>query len=255
MTDPYVRYDYAWQTPGWSAQAPVINYGVDGYVDPGLPADISKVRVYGKFMEMDTGRPLEGTLRLRTSKILTHATTKSQVLPHPQRIRFRRGEFSIYLAATDDPQLTPSFEYEARLTVSGYTQEFTFTLPASVSEVNVLDLINASKANLTLGNGDAQDAAINLGTDPQALDVHLTTGADFEAVLTRDEPWPVGTTVRLVFQGSYPAWVATVSGNNATFLVDKAVADTIPSGTRARLEVLTGTRDEVWAVGSVHRHE
>lgn len=143
--DPnYVRYDYAWFTPGWSAQNPVINYGVDGYAEPGMPEDVTMVRLYGSFLEMDTGRNLEGVLRLRVDKILTHGPTGQQVLGGAIKpVRFKKGGFSIWLPATDDPQLTPSFVYEARLTVRGVVQEFSFALPAATPEVNILTKIPA----------------------------------------------------------------------------------------------------------------
>jgi hypothetical protein len=143
--DPaYVRYDYAWQTPGFTAQNPTINYGVDGYAEPGMPTDVSMVRLYGSFLEFDTGRPLEGVLRLRVEKILTHVPTGQQVMAGALKpIRFKKGGFSIWLPATDDPQLSPAFEYEAKLTVRGQPQVFTFTLPAATPEVNITTKIPA----------------------------------------------------------------------------------------------------------------
>lgn len=143
--DPYVRYDYAWQTPGWSSQNPVINYGVDGYVDPGMPADVSMVRVFGSFMEMDSGRELSGTLRLRVDRNLLHVPTQRQVMKGALKpIRFRRDGFSIFLPATNDPELTPAFKYEAVLTVRGVKQEFEFSLPLENPDVNITSLIPVS---------------------------------------------------------------------------------------------------------------
>ena len=44
--DGMVRYDYAWKTPGWSVQNPSFSQvNPDGYVDPGLPSDISKAKL------------------------------------------------------------------------------------------------------------------------------------------------------------------------------------------------------------------
>lgn len=146
MTDPYARYDYAWKTPGWSVQNPVIpGDGSDGYADPGLPDDVSKVRVYGEFLEMGTGRRLEGVLRIRVNETLTYVPTNQQVMAGElYRIRFNKNGFSIYLPATDDPQLTPSFEYVAELTVRGQKQVFSFALPAATPEVNITSLIPVS---------------------------------------------------------------------------------------------------------------
>lgn len=143
--DPYyVRYDYAWVTPGWNAQNPVINYGVNGYVDPGLPEDVARVRVVGRFIELPNGRPLEGVLRLRVREILRHAATNQEIIPGSFRpIRFRRGYLDVSLPATNDPALSPAFTYEARLTVGGSVREFTFTLDHEEEEVDIHDLITA----------------------------------------------------------------------------------------------------------------
>jgi hypothetical protein len=140
------RYDYAWKTPGWTVQNPVVTtFAADGYVDPGLPADVSLVRVYGSFLEMDSGRSLEGTLRIRTPSIITYVPTGQQVLGGALRvIRFNKSGFSRYLPATDDPQLSPAFQYECRLTVRGVSQEFSFSLPAATPEVNITSLIPVS---------------------------------------------------------------------------------------------------------------
>lgn len=145
MSDPYARYDYAWKTPGWTVQDPSFPPpAADGYLDPGLPADVSLVRVYGSWMEWNTGRGLEGVVRFRVNDVLTHVPSGQEVMPGETRLRFRKGGFSIYLPATDDPQLTPNgFEYECRLTVRGITRHFTFTLPAGTPEVNITSLIPA----------------------------------------------------------------------------------------------------------------
>lgn len=144
MSDPYVRYDYAWRTPGFTAQNVTINYGVDGYVEPGMPADVTMVNLYGSYMEMDTGRDLEGVLRLRTNKVLTHVPSGRQVMGGALKpIRFKREGFSIWLPATNDPQLTPAFTYFARLTVRGVVQEFTFALPLAETLVNITTKIPA----------------------------------------------------------------------------------------------------------------
>lgn len=141
----HARYDYAWKTSGWTVQNPTVPDNVDSYVDPGMPDDVSTVRLYGSFLEMDTGRGVEGVLRLRVDKILTHVPTGRQVMSGPLRpVRFRASGFSIHLPATDDPQLTPEFLYRARLTVRGVSREFEFGLPAENAEVNITSLIPVS---------------------------------------------------------------------------------------------------------------
>lgn len=142
MSDPYARYDYAWKTPGWTVQDSGWVSGADGYHDPGLPDDVTKVRVYGEFLEWDSGRPLEGVIRVRANKILTYLPENKQVLPGVKKVRFKQGGFSIMLPATDDPELVPNgFTYQCTLTVRGTTQEFEFTLPSIPTEVNITDLI------------------------------------------------------------------------------------------------------------------
>lgn len=142
----YAPYDYAWKTPGWTVQNPVIPTQVaDGYLDPGLPPDVTYVRLSGTFLELDTGRALPGVLNLRVDQILTHVPSGQQVLAGGFRpIRFKKDGFSILLPATDDPQLTPAFQYQARLTVRGISQEFEFSLPAATPEVNIHSLIPVS---------------------------------------------------------------------------------------------------------------
>lgn len=93
--------------------------------------------------------------------------------------------------------------------------------------------------------------ALVLGLRPQTLRLQLTLGADFYVVLKLDEPWPSGTNLTLKL-GSV-TWAATIVGDEATFNVDKAQADTIPHGTEARLIYTNGTTDQTWAVGSVER--
>lgn len=142
MSDPYARFDYAWKTAGWTSQNPTFPEGSAGdYYDPGLPEDVSKVRLYGSYRELDTGRALSGVLRLRVDQVLIYTPTGEEVLSGGFRpIRFRRSGFSVYLPATDDPQLTPEFQYEARLTVRGIVRRYKFSLPAATPEVNLATL-------------------------------------------------------------------------------------------------------------------
>lgn len=143
MTEEYVRYDYAWKTPGWTVQNPSFPVvSPDTFYDPGLPVDVSTVRVFGNFIDWKTGRALEGTLSVRTSKVLTYQPTQTLVFPGVVTMRFTKGEVSILLPATDDPQLTPNdWTYHFRLTVQGVVQEFEASIAAALGEVNVVDLI------------------------------------------------------------------------------------------------------------------
>lgn len=163
--EQYARYDYAWKTPGFTAQNAESNivYGTDGYASPGMPSDVTMVRVFYGAMEMDTGRSLEGVLRLRTDKIITHVPTGNQIIGGPLKpIRFKKDGFSIYLPATDDPQLSPEFTYHARLTVRGVKQEFSFLLPMSSPEVNLSLLI--PNADESAPSGDNYNDYLDGGT-------------------------------------------------------------------------------------------
>jgi hypothetical protein len=101
---------------------------------------------------------------------------------------------------------------------------------------------------------------LKLGLDPEPLIVHLTTGADFDAVLTYVvggvvTSWPALTEVSLVFEDAQSTvWDATVSTSTATFAEDKADADAMPDGTGVKLRYVNGTTDRVWFVGRVLRH-
>lgn len=142
----YVRYDYAWNTPGWSVQNPSFNNENDLYVAPGLPDDVSVIEVlYEPPMEWDSGRPLEGVLRIKCEEILTHTPTKRQVMPGVDRIRFRTGRgVRLFLPATDDPELVSAepWKYSGVLTIHGIEQHFEFSLPATTpSPAYLVDLI------------------------------------------------------------------------------------------------------------------
>lgn len=144
-SSPYAPYDYAWKDRGWTVQNPEVVYPINTYLDPGLPSDVSLVRVFGHFQELDSGRGLEGVLRLRTTQNLLHVPTGVQFPASDLRpIRFQADGFSIFLAATDDPDLTPTFTYQARLTVLGNHTDFEFALPSTPSSVNILSLIPVS---------------------------------------------------------------------------------------------------------------
>jgi hypothetical protein len=156
MTDQYARYDYAWKYRGWNVQNPVIpTSAYDPTINTGFPDDVSQVRVFGQWIEMDSGNGLEGVLRVWLPEDLVHVPSGS-VVPAGQLplVRFRSNEgLSFYLPATDDPQLTPTFTYHARLTVRGDVHEFDFALPSSLGEVNIKDLIGASPAAPDSPNG------------------------------------------------------------------------------------------------------
>jgi hypothetical protein len=139
----FARYDYAWKTPGWTVQNPTITMETpSGYWDPGLPDDVSKVLVLGRFLDLMTGRALEGHLSVRASEVLTYTPTGSLVLPAVEGLRFRDGDLSLTLPATDDAQLTPNgWKYHFRLRVQENTFDWEAELPSSPSPVDIQDLM------------------------------------------------------------------------------------------------------------------
>lgn len=100
---------------------------------------------------------------------------------------------------------------------------------------------------------------VKLGLEPSALQVVLTRGADFEAVLTYEVDgvptnWPASTAIALVFSDpSSSVWSASVATTDATFTVDKATADAMADGTAVKLRYVNGTTDRILMVGKVSR--
>lgn len=103
------------------------------------------------------------------------------------------------------------------------------------------------------------NAIVSLGLEPAGLQVILTKGGDFEAVLTYEVDgvatnWPVGTSIALVFSDpSSSVWSAAVSTTDATFAVDKATTDAMADGTPVKLRYVNGTTDRILMVGKVAR--
>jgi hypothetical protein len=102
----------------------------------------------------------------------------------------------------------------------------------------------------------------DLGIKPDRLKVYLYRDADFDSVLTRrDEAGALadwGTTdIRLIFPfllsdpddlNSPPLeWACDVVGPNATFQIDNALTNLVPTG--ARVELWVG--EQCWAAGVV----
>ena len=98
---------------------------------------------------------------------------------------------------------------------------------------------------------------VTLGRDPDELVVRLTTGADFEVVMTYDvngvaTNWPAGTVLTLVFDNAI-TFTATIATSTATFAVDKAIVDTVPAVGNAKVVYTNGTTDRVLFMGRGYR--
>lgn len=98
-----------------------------------------------------------------------------------------------------------------------------------------------------------RNEGIYLGLQPETLRILLTTGSDFHCILSEKTgaAWDVGASIKLDLDGT--VWAATISGADATWIVDKAQADLILAGTKAKLIYTNGSVDQVWAVGEVVR--
>lgn len=100
---------------------------------------------------------------------------------------------------------------------------------------------------------------MKLGFDPPNVPVVLVTGSDFNATLTYVvngvvTSWPGSTAVAIHFDNTAISdWTATVSTSTATFAIDKAVADTVPVGTEARVIYTNGSDDLTLSIGKVER--
>lgn len=96
--------------------------------------------------------------------------------------------------------------------------------------------------------------AMNLGLQPEALRVILTTGADFDAVIEIEGgTWDADEQLTIVLPSTN--WAATMSGSTATWHVAVAVADTIPDGAAAKLKYTktAGSLTQIWEIGTVVR--
>lgn len=97
---------------------------------------------------------------------------------------------------------------------------------------------------------------ITLGAEAFTLHVSLTTGSDFSFTATYLPDWPVGTTLTIVFgdlDAPTATWTATIAGSDATFAIDKAVADLRPKNEDAWWRYVNGTTDTILAAGKVVR--
>lgn len=247
------QYDDAWETPGWTAQN--MAYPPEVVVNP-YPLDVDVVTLTGHFGD-GGGRGANGWLYIDNGNtVLRHLSAKQWVNPIKKRVEIRGGTFSVTVPATDSAALVgySPWSYHIRISLEGrpFKEGFNISLPKANPLVDVFDLtFNAASSGLTVNGSDSGGFA--LGGQPDELTVHLTTGADFNSTLTNADGWG-DAVVTLVLGNSGTTWTATVSGTEATFAVDKAQADAMPAGTKAKLVVTSGQNDEVWAIGKVVRH-
>jgi hypothetical protein len=102
---------------------------------------------------------------------------------------------------------------------------------------------------------------ITLGSVPESLRVELTRGGDFIQTLESEDAegvavdWVDGEVVTLVFDTG-DVWAATLSTNEATWNVDKAVVEALlDDGARRVMLLYTADgADLPWAKGSVAAH-
>lgn len=248
-------YNDAWETSGWTAQNMAYPPPFLNTLD--YPLDIDLVTITGHIRDGDGGRA-NGWFEIDNGKtVLKHTVVKEWIRPIKKRVEIREGVFSVTVPATDATVLSSDapWGYHIRISVAGrpFLEGWEIALPKATPLVDAFDLDYrpASEPGIVLGGSDT--GGFSLGAEPGDLTVNLTTGADFNSTLTNAEGWATAT-VSVVFANG-TTWVADIDGVNATFAVDKAQADAIPSGTKAKLVVTSGSLDEVWAVGKVARHD
>lgn len=107
---------------------------------------------------------------------------------------------------------------------------------------------------------------LDLGNNPDKMTVHLSRNADFRPRLESyvagvATDYPAGTAVRLEIVDEtntvLASWDATVTGNRASFAVDKAAVNTLlgTAGPKeGRLYYTNGSDDDLWASGPVREH-
>lgn len=99
-----------------------------------------------------------------------------------------------------------------------------------------------------------------LGFEPDRLELHLVKGADFrcelEYLLPTGVPadWPTGTTITLAISPDI-TWAAVITGSLAVFDKDTTLALVPTDGASVSLTYVNGTSDQVWARGTVKRHD
>lgn len=95
---------------------------------------------------------------------------------------------------------------------------------------------------------------ITLGYQPETLRLILVAGADFTSTLTnRDGDWSPTCVIELRLDDG-TSWPATISGDTATWDIDKVAVDQVIAGVRkVALFYTDGAADLCWAKGSVTR--
>lgn len=101
-------------------------------------------------------------------------------------------------------------------------------------------------------------SVLKMGLDPVAVDVVLTTGADFNDYADYFDAtdtlanWPGSSTLTLEFDTG-ESWEATIATSRATWSEDSADADTIPNGTGVKMLFVNGTDNQILTIGRVQR--
>jgi hypothetical protein len=96
---------------------------------------------------------------------------------------------------------------------------------------------------------------IELGFEPEPMQLNLSADADFVCRLVAEDGWPEGTQIELRFPvaGSTTVWAATIDGTDAAWNVPAAdVAVLVGARPRTvRLHYRSSGSDLLWARGQV----
>ena len=135
-------YGDAWGIPGWTAQ----NFAYPPTETPasGLPVDIDKVTLTGKFLD-GNGDPVDGWLYISMPTELEYTPTKTKIMPVSLRSEVKRGAVSVTVPATDALNVVPGiadWRYKLRVVLKGRTflEAESVALPRATPTVDLFDI-------------------------------------------------------------------------------------------------------------------
>lgn len=142
---------------------------------------LSYVTVTGNFKNPD-GTAAEGLVEFYTDVQLVNVTTNQIVVPGTYRAQLVSGAFSISIPATDDADFSPTgWTWRVRELVEDAIREYSISLPASPSTVDLADVVPASSSGGFTGTRPYSvvlNAAARLALTPVDGDLCVETSTD-----------------------------------------------------------------------------
>lgn len=134
---------YAWNTPGFTVQneLPYVGgYGVNG---PVIPNNVSMVTVTGSYADFGyslvTGHVIFWPMIPNNSRLIDSAGA-AVILPAQITVPVNNGSFSVVLPASNDPDVTPTFQYLISEFIPGGRVNFYATLDYRSLTVDISQL-------------------------------------------------------------------------------------------------------------------